>query len=111
MELIGTAPGFITYRSQITAGTLGSGKSGDVTLNARRLSVRDGGAIRASTLGAGSGGNVTVTASESVEIVGTTRDGFPSVIITASGNLRAQTLLGLQPPSGAAGSLSIATAG
>ena len=109
VELIGTAPGSITYRSQITAGTLGSGKSGDVTLNARRLSVRDGGAIRASTLGAGSGGNVTVTASESVEIVGTTRDGFPSVIITASGNLRIQTLLGLQPPSGAAGSLSIAT--
>ena len=109
VELIGTAPGSITYRSQITAGTLGSGKSGDVTLNARRLSVRDGGAIRASTLGAGSGGNVTVTASESVEIVGTTRDGFPSVIITASGNLRIQTLLGLQPPSGAAGSLGIAT--
>jgi len=108
VELIGTAPGSITYRSQITAGTLGSGKSGDVTLNARRLSVRDGGAIVASTLGAGQGGNVTVTASESVEIVGTTRDGFPSVIVTASGGL-SKTLLGLQRASGAAGSLSITT--
>jgi filamentous hemagglutinin family protein len=109
VELIGTAPGSITYPSQITAGTLGSGKSGDVALNARRLSVRDGGAIVASTLGAGQGGNVTVTASESVEIVGTTRNGFPSVIVTASGHLPTQTLLGLQPPSGAAGSLSITT--
>jgi len=108
VELIGTAPGSITYRSQITAGTLGSGKSGDVTLNARRLSVRDGGAIVASTLGAGQGGNVTVTVSESVEIVGTTRDGFPSVIVTASGGL-SKTLLGLQRASGAAGSLSITT--
>jgi len=108
VELIGTAPGSITYRSQITAGTLGSGKSGDVTLNARRLSVRDGGAIVAGTLGAGLGGNVTVTASESVEIVGTTRYGFPSVIVTASGDLSTQTLLGLQRASGAAGSLSIA---
>jgi large exoprotein involved in heme utilization and adhesion len=44
-----------------------------------------------------------------VEIVGTTRYGFPSVIVTTSGDLPTQTLLGLQPASGAAGSLSIAT--
>jgi len=107
--VIGTAAGSIPYQSAIFAGTFGSGKSGDVTLNARRLSVRDGGSIRASTLGAGLGGNVTVTADESVEIVGTTRDGlFSSAIVTASGDLRAQTLLRLQPASGAAGSLSIA---
>jgi filamentous hemagglutinin family protein len=107
---IGTAPGSRASRSLIAAGTVGSGKGGDVTLNARRLIVRDGGAIGASTLGAGSGGNVTVTASESVEIAGTTRDGrFPSTIGTASGDLLYQTELGLQPPSGAAGSLSIAT--
>jgi filamentous hemagglutinin family protein len=92
--------------SGIFAGTVGSGKGGDVTLNARRLSVRDGGGIRASTLGAGSGGNVTVTVSESVEIVGTTRDGFPSTISTDSGDL-VQNFFGLPPASGAAGSLSI----
>jgi large exoprotein involved in heme utilization and adhesion len=44
-----------------------------------------------------------------VEIAGTTTDGFPSVIATASGNVVLQTFFGLQPPSGAAGSLSIAT--
>jgi large exoprotein involved in heme utilization and adhesion len=108
--VLGTAAGSIPSRSLIAAGTVGSGKGGDVTLNARRLSVRDGGAIGASTLGEGQGGNVTVTASESVELAGTTRDArFPSAIATASGDLLYQTELGLQPPSGAAGSLSIAT--
>jgi large exoprotein involved in heme utilization and adhesion len=108
--VIGTAAGSIPSRSLIGVGTLGSGKGGDVTLNARRLILRDGGAIRASTLGVGEAGNVTVMASESVEIAGTTRDGiFPSTIVTASGDLPTQTLLGLQPASGAAGSLSIAT--
>jgi filamentous hemagglutinin family protein len=106
---IGTAPDSITSRSLIAAGTVGSGKGGDVTLNARRLIVRDGAGIGASTLGVGQGGNVTVTASEAVEIAGTTRDArFPSTLGTASGDLLYQTELGLQPPSGAAGSLSIA---
>jgi large exoprotein involved in heme utilization and adhesion len=98
----------IPFGSLILAGTFGNSQGGDVTLNTRRLIVQDGGAIVASTLGGGQGGNVTVTASESVEIVGTTTNGFPSAIITASVDL-SQTLLGLQPASGAAGSLSIAT--
>ena len=110
VEVIGTAPGEIPSRSLIAAGTAGSGKGGDVTVNARRVIVRDGAAIGASTLGAAQGGNITVNASESVEVAGTTRDGiFPSGISTASGDLLYQTLFGLQPPSGAAGSLSIAT--
>src|ERR687886_1879685 len=61
VEVSGTAAGSILFGTGIVAGTFGSGKGGDVTLNARRLSVRDGGVIRASTLGAGLGGNVSVT--------------------------------------------------
>jgi filamentous hemagglutinin family protein len=109
--VIGTAAGsIIPFQTVIDAGTLGSGKGGDVTLNTRRLIVRDGGAILASTLGSGEGGNLTVTASESVEIAGGTRGAmFPSAIITASGDVESQNFFGLPPASGAAGSLSIAT--
>jgi len=109
VEVLGTAAGSIPYPSAIGAGTFGSGKGGDVTLNARRLILRDGGSILASTLGAGDAGNLTVTASESVEIAGTTTIGFPSSLSTASGDFLIQTLFRLPPPSGAAGSLSIAT--
>ena len=107
--VISPAADSIPSPSAIAAGTVGSDKGGDVTLNARRLIVRDGGAILASTLGAGAGGNVTVTASESVEIAGTTTEGFPSAIVTGSGDLPTLTLFGLEPASGVAGSLSIAT--
>jgi filamentous hemagglutinin family protein len=103
----GGAGSIIPFGSLIDAGTIGSGKGGDVTLNARRLIVRDGGAIVASTLGVAPGGNVTITASESVEIAGTTRDGFPSAIGTASVDL-STIFLDLPRASGAAGSLSIA---
>jgi large exoprotein involved in heme utilization and adhesion len=102
----GGSGSIIPVGSLIDAGTLGIGKGGDVTLKARRLIVRDGGAIVASTLGAAPGGNVTITASESVEIAGTTTDGFPSVIGTASLDF-STTFLGLPRTSGAAGSLSI----
>jgi len=109
VELIGTSAGSLRSPSAIGAGTFGTDKGGDVTLNARRLILRDGGAIQAGTLRAGQGGNVTLTASESVEIAGTTTEGSPSVIATTSGDLLAQNFFGLEPASGAAGSLSIAT--
>jgi len=99
----------VPAQSAIFAGTFGSGKGGDVTLNARRLIVRDGGFIRTSTQGAGPGGNLTVTASESVEIVGPTTEGFPSLIATASGDFESQYFFREEFPFGAGGNLSIAT--
>jgi filamentous hemagglutinin family protein len=116
VELIGTfadpIAGSIFPLSAIAAGTVGSGKGGDVTLNARRLIVRDGAVIAASTWGAGQGGNLTITASESVEIVGTITEGFFTNIYTASVapvDFEVQNFFGLEPASGAGGSLSIAT--
>jgi large exoprotein involved in heme utilization and adhesion len=102
--------GFTFSSSVIGASTVGSGKGGDVTLNARRLIVRDGGFIVASTRGAGQGGNLTVTASESVEIVGTPiTEGPSSTISTGSGDYEILSFFGREFPFGAGGSLSIAT--
>jgi large exoprotein involved in heme utilization and adhesion len=110
VEAIGSTAGSIPSQSPITARTVGSGKGGDVTLNARRLIIRDGGLIRTFTRGAGPGGNVTVTASESVDIAGTSTESIiPSSISTGSGDFVLLYLVGPEFPFAATGSVSIAT--
>jgi hypothetical protein len=54
--------------SSITTGTVGAGRAGDIALDTKRLTIRDGSAILNPTLGTGDGGDVTIRASESVEI-------------------------------------------
>ncbi|BAY29253.1 filamentous hemagglutinin outer membrane protein [Nostoc carneum NIES-2107] len=48
---------------------------GDIQVQGRRLTLRDGSQIEASTLGAGAGGTLNVTTSESIELIGATPDG------------------------------------
>ncbi|MDJ0597193.1 MAG: filamentous hemagglutinin N-terminal domain-containing protein [Pleurocapsa sp. MO_226.B13] len=55
----------------IRSGTDGNGRGGDINIQARTLSLTDRAAIAANTFGIGQGGNLTVTASESVELTGT----------------------------------------
>jgi filamentous hemagglutinin family protein len=61
----------------ISSATGGSGKAGDITINTRRLSVRELGSIN--TISAksdvGQGGNLTINAADSVEVLGNTLDG------------------------------------
>ena len=96
-------------RSQIVTATLGNADAGNLTINTNRLVVEDGGGLGASTLGAGNGGNIDIKATDSVEVIGSTRNGqFASGIATASGD---PLLAAFYPinPTGAAGNLSITT--
>ncbi|HBE33240.1 MAG TPA: hypothetical protein DD990_18460, partial [Cyanobacteria bacterium UBA11368] len=87
-------------RSSISIETLGAGNAGTLTINTRRLIVRDGADIATSSLSnsSGTGGNLVVNASESVEVIGTRPDGLsPSSISAYSGG------------RGAAGNITITT--
>lgn len=84
--------------SAIVTGALSSGNAGDVTINTPVLLVRDGGQVNANTTGSGKGGNLTVNASESIEMIGTSADGrYGSGLFAATrekgqaGNLRINT--------------------
>ncbi|MEH2042919.1 two-partner secretion domain-containing protein [Nostoc sp.] len=68
IELIGTSAN--GYSSGLYTQTDGTGSAGNLTVQTRQLSIRDGAAISASTLKSGSGGNLNVTASESIELIG-----------------------------------------
>jgi filamentous hemagglutinin family protein len=76
--------GFVR-RGNISTLSFGDGQAGDVTIETKRLSVRDGAQILSGTLGNGSAGQLTVNASESVEVAG--RDGrFSSALASYTGN-------------------------
>ena len=98
VELIGTSADG-QFSSGLFSATGGTGNAGDLRLNTGRLLVADGAEVSASTFGSGAGGNLTVNATESVQVIGTLADGFPS-------GLSAQAALG---STGNAGSLTIST--
>ncbi|RMG08901.1 MAG: S-layer family protein, partial [Cyanobacteria bacterium J055] len=58
------------FASSITAGTFGSGNSGNVTVIAPKVTLREGGAIVSTSFNLGNAGTVTILASESVELAG-----------------------------------------
>lgn len=79
--------------ASISTSTTGQGQGGILTINSQSLTVR-GGQIAAGTLGAFPGGSISIV-SDSVELSGTTPDGFPSGIFTqtlGSGNAGDLTL-------------------
>ncbi len=56
---------------------------GDVQVQGRRVTLQDGSAIQAFTLGSEPGGTLTIVASDLVEVVGRTADGFSSGLATS----------------------------
>ena len=60
---------------EVVAETLGVGTGGDLTIKTGKLIVRNGGEVGDDTFGSGKSGNLSVTASESVEVIGSSDDG------------------------------------
>ncbi|MCP2728085.1 two-partner secretion domain-containing protein [Limnofasciculus baicalensis] len=102
VEIDGIAPSgqFISNVSAVTAGIMGD--AGNLTLNTRRLTIRNGGGIGTTTFGIGKGGNLTINASESVEV-----SGANAISINSSGIVT--DTFGQMPGAGNAGTLNINT--
>jgi filamentous hemagglutinin family protein len=67
--------------SVLSSGTQGAGNAKPLTINTQRLSVRDGAIISAGTSGSGQGGALTINASDSVELIGTSRLGLSAELL------------------------------
>ena len=94
----------IVFPSSLVAnvGTEATGTGGNVTIESDRLLLADGGQIAASTFGFGNAGSLTARAS-SVELRGTSAEGLPSGLFTASAAIGAGGNLTVE-----AGSLRVA---
>ncbi len=66
--------------------SFGDGQAGDLTIETKRLSIRDGAQIVSGTLGNGSAGQLTVNASESVEVAGRDSSDGSSGLASFTGN-------------------------
>ncbi|MBR8836734.1 MAG: filamentous hemagglutinin N-terminal domain-containing protein [Stigonema ocellatum SAG 48.90 = DSM 106950] len=112
IEIIGIEP-TLFIPSALAASTDVAGNAGTLTVNAPKLTVRDGGRVDASTFGSGSSGSVIINAPEFVEVQGTAPGAINPSLISSSGILPDQ---GLQQafrlpavPSGAAQNVTINT--
>ena len=90
VELIGVSADSLFSSGLFSSSAVeATGDAGNLTINTEQLVIRDGAGVSSETFGEGRGGNLTVNASRSVELTGTTPDGFPSVLSTrtqGSGN-------------------------
>ena len=69
----------------LVAGREGIGNAGDLTINTRQLLIQNGAQVTTGTSGEGVGGNLTVTATELIQVIGTSaEDQFPSGLIVAT---------------------------
>lgn len=72
VEVIGFAN---LLNSQLSIDTFGIGNAGDLVINTGNLIVKDGGIVSSSAF-RGKGGNLEINATESVEVIGTIRNGI-----------------------------------
>ena len=101
------------FTSVLASNNFGDGDAGDLTINTRKVEVRDGGRIDVATFASGNAGGLTINASESVEVSGKAQ-GFinPSQIISSANILDEATrnfFFLPEVPSGASGDVTINT--
>lgn len=95
VKLIGTsANGSPTLAA---SGTQGSGVSGDVSIETRRLVVQNGAIVTAGTSLDGQGGKITVRASESVELLGTATVPLPDADVQLLIGTSLSPVIGVRP--------------
>lgn len=70
--------------SRILAQTDGAGNAGDLTIEAKRLTVEGGAFVSTSTLGSGEGGKLVVTDSDLVQLIGTSANNSSSALIASA---------------------------
>lgn len=112
IELIGINP--IAFApSQITAGSGSAGNAGNVNLETKQLTLRDGGRVDASATATGNAGNIVINTSELITVTGTVPSSLNPSLIIASANILDPALRELfklpDAPSGHSGSISINT--
>ncbi|MEG5126236.1 filamentous hemagglutinin N-terminal domain-containing protein, partial [Microcoleus sp. ARI1-B5] len=104
VEVIGELTANRSYNSGLVAQSSnvgsGGGDAGDLSINTRRLLVRDGAEVSVATYGSAKGGSLQIKATDSVEVIGSSATGrFVSVLSAQSrgneggdaGNLRIDT--------------------
>jgi filamentous hemagglutinin family protein len=98
VELIGTSTdGQVRSGLYTQSQGSGDGDAGDLRIDTGRLLVRDGALVSARTTGEGNGGNLQITASDAVELIGESTNGFSSDLFAQSegsgdaGDLRIDT--------------------
>ena len=63
------------FSSGLSVDAEGTGDAGNLTITTSQLLIRDGAQVSAGTFGAGKGGNLIIDASDSVQLIGTSADG------------------------------------
>ncbi|NEO80793.1 filamentous hemagglutinin N-terminal domain-containing protein [Moorena sp. SIO4G3] len=81
IQLMGTADE-TRFLTGLFALTLARGNGGDVSINTGELIVSDGAQVSAGTVGLGDGGNLTVNASSKIQLIGSSADALFPIIGT-----------------------------
>ncbi|MGK7887792.1 MAG: filamentous hemagglutinin N-terminal domain-containing protein [Leptolyngbyaceae cyanobacterium] len=80
VEVTGFAPGLPQMFTMLSSTTLGSGDTGDLTVNTAKLSTQEGAYVSvAAFFGTGNAGDITINATERVEVIGSSPV-FPSAL-------------------------------